>query len=734
MLTNINTNKNFTLTKNLKIFFILLAFAFTIFQVITILGLIDSSLIPNSSAAGDSLTHTVVGTYADKNANGTADIGDTVDYQFTITNSGTSNLTAVNPYKGICLPLQPKVILNAGASDSTTFKCSYSITAADITAGKVTNVSGAWSYNPVFAIIYSTDVTTITPLTVVKPIDKLSHTVVGTYNDKNGNGITDVGDTIDYVYTYKNEGTTDLTTVNLKVANCDPETPTAIKAGATATTNCSYFITAADITAGKATNKSTPWAFNPQALIIEGAEAITETPLTVVKPIDKLSHTVVGTYNDKNGNGITDVGDTIDYVYTYKNEGTTDLTTVNLKVANCDPETPTAIKAGATATTNCSYFITAADITAGKATNKSTPWAFNPQALIIEGAEAITETPLTVVKPIDKLSHTVVGTYNDKNGNGITDVGDTIDYQFTITNTGTTDLTAVNPVQGICLPLQPKVALKAGAKDSTTFNCSYLITSSDITAGKVTNTTKTWSYNPAFTIIYSDPIITVTPLTVKPNTTSNDFEVTKAGIYKDTNSNKKTDLGDKIEYTFTIKNTQKTDINTVLVFDSKCQPIGVIPSLAPSASDTSTFKCTYLITATDITNGKVENTAFSTALNSSFALLKSTSNTVVTNLTVTSTTTSGGNSTGGTSGGTGTDNNTNTPTPTTGTNAGTTTSNNSNANNNSSNTSSYSNSSNENTTIQGTARTGGQSNVFSLLGLILLIVTFNLFTVKKKNN
>jgi hypothetical protein len=635
--SNIDLPKNSKTTKTqiLKTSFVFLATAFVLLQVASFTTLI------NASAAVDTLTHTNTATFVDKNGNGLADIGDTVDYVITITNTGPQAITGVNPVKNICAMLQPKVDLAIGAT-STKYTCSYAITAADIAAGKVVSTSQAWAFSSatnLYAVIYSPEVITTTPLTAAS--DKLTQTLVGTFVDKNGNGTADAGDVVDYVFTITNSGTSDLTAINPEKASsigCAALQPkVALKAGAsTSVFTCSHVITAAEITAKEVVNTSNAWAYNPAFAIIRSADVTATTPLTPTPAVtDKLTQTVAGTFKDKNGNGLADVGDTIEYVYTITNSGTSDLTAVNPVTSSvCLPLQPkVALKAGAVDSTTftCSYAITAADITAGKVVNDTKAWAYNPVFAIIYSAGETTTTPLAGAA--DKLTQTVVGTYIDTNSNGKVDLGDKVDYAYTITNSGTSDLTAVNPVtSSVCYPIQPKVALKAGAVDSTTFTCSYAITAADVTAGEVTNVSKAWAYNPLFAIVYSAPDTTITPLTAIP--VVSDYDVVKEGTFVDTNNDGIGNAGDTIEYTFTIDNTSGDVIKSIKVTDDKCTVTGSLATLAMDATDSTTFKCKYTITAADVTATFVENTATSTALEATGATLNSTSNTVKTILPV----------------------------------------------------------------------------------------------------
>ncbi|HPM79398.1 MAG TPA: autotransporter-associated beta strand repeat-containing protein, partial [Candidatus Anammoximicrobium sp.] len=71
-----------------------------------------------------------------------------------------------------------------------------------------------------------------------------------------------------------------------------------------------------------------------------------------------------------------------------------------------------------------------------------------------------------------------VGTFQDENGNGDADQGETIRYAFTVSNTGNqtlTDVTLSDTVGGVMLSGDPLATLAVGAVDSTTFTGTYTI-------------------------------------------------------------------------------------------------------------------------------------------------------------------------------------------------------------------------------------------------------------------
>ncbi|MGC1427743.1 MAG: hypothetical protein WA822_04080, partial [Albidovulum sp.] len=85
----------------------------------------------------------------DLGANGVPDVGDTITYSFTVTNSGNqplTNVTVSDPL--VTVTGGPLASFAAGATDSTTFTAVYSLTAADLAAGQVVNSATADGFSP----------------------------------------------------------------------------------------------------------------------------------------------------------------------------------------------------------------------------------------------------------------------------------------------------------------------------------------------------------------------------------------------------------------------------------------------------------------------------------------------------------------------------------------------------------------------------------------------------------
>ncbi|NKQ40527.1 MAG: hypothetical protein HF962_03045, partial [Sulfurovum sp.] len=97
---------------------------------------------------------------------------------------------------------------------------------------------------------------------------------------------------------------------------------------------------------------------------------------------------------------------------------------------------------------------------------------------------------VTIDYPQDapSISLTKLGTFMDENGDGYADIGETIGYEFNITNTGDVVLTNVSVTDAnAVISGGPIVSLAIGQSDITTFTGVHTITEQDIIDGKVLN-------------------------------------------------------------------------------------------------------------------------------------------------------------------------------------------------------------------------------------------------------
>ena len=101
------------------------------------------------------------------------------------------------------------------------------------------------------------------------------------------------------------------------------------------------------------------------------------------------------------------------------------------------------------------------------------------------------------------------------------------------------------------------------------------------------------------------------PVTVTVNNCGLEFE--KTGTLVDVDGNGFTNVGDKITYTFTVRNIGEVTLTNVTIDDPKVTVIGgPLESLEPGESDSTTFSAEYIITQEDVDFGSFTNTATAT--------------------------------------------------------------------------------------------------------------------------
>ena len=161
----------------------------------------SNSLNITVAPAAPAVTLTKTGALND-GGDGQANVGDTITYSFTVTNSGNitlTNVTITDPK--VTVVGGPIASLAPGAVDTTTFTAVYTARATAASGGTVTANGSA-----------------TTPL--VGGAGALALTKSGTLND-GGDGIADVGDTITYSFHVTNTGPVTLTNVSVSDPKLD---------------------------------------------------------------------------------------------------------------------------------------------------------------------------------------------------------------------------------------------------------------------------------------------------------------------------------------------------------------------------------------------------------------------------------------------------------------------------------------------------------------------------------
>ncbi|WP_150546821.1 DUF7507 domain-containing protein, partial [Mesonia oceanica] len=143
------------------------------------------------------------------------------------------------------------------------------------------------------------------------------------------------------------------------------------------------------------------------------------------------------------------------------------------------------------------YTITQSDVDNGNVSNQATAIGNytdgngNPQTTQDLSSSSSTTQDDTTVTPFGQnpgIALIKTSIFNDENGDGFAQVGETIDYAFEVENTGDvtlTNVTVTDPL--VSVSGGPLASFAPGAVDNTTFTATYTITQADVDNGSVSN-------------------------------------------------------------------------------------------------------------------------------------------------------------------------------------------------------------------------------------------------------
>ncbi|WP_124020460.1 DUF7507 domain-containing protein, partial [Flavobacterium tructae] len=483
----------------------------------------------------------------------------------------------------------------------------------------------------------------------------------GVYVDANADGIVNAGDRIDYTFTVTNTGNVTLVPVTITDANAVVSGSLASLApGATDSSSFTavHTITLADMNNGQvdnvATVTGTPPTGSPVTAKSTDPSPICSTcppkdpaacPSCTVVPLTsspKVTVSKKGVYVDANADGIVNAGDRIDYTFTVTNTGNVTLAPVTISDANAVVSGSLASLApGATDSSSFTavHTITLADMNNGQvdnvATVTGTPPTGSPVTAKSTDPSPICSTcppkdpaacPSCTVVPLTsspKVTVSKKGVYVDANADGIVNAGDRIDYTFTVRNTGNVTLAPVTISDANAVVSGSLASLAPGATDSSSFTAVHTITLADMNNGQVDNVATVTGTPPTGSPVTAkstdpSPICSTCPpkdpaacpsCTVVPLTSSPKVTVSKKGVYVDANADGIVNAGDRIDYTFTVRNTGNVTLAPVTISDANAVVSGSLASLAPGATDSSSFTAVHTITLADMNNGQVDNVA-----------------------------------------------------------------------------------------------------------------------------
>ncbi|WP_159618185.1 DUF7507 domain-containing protein [Ruania rhizosphaerae] len=329
---------------------------------------------------------------------------------------------------------------------------------------------------------------------------------------------------------------------------------------------------------------------------------------------------------DKTGPAALVPGGTIEYTITVTNHGPgnssgfTVSDTIPDMLLNPDTDEPNCTVAEGTFT--CIGGRTEADTSVDFTISAEVPDDLDPQTLVENTAtvsaneedpdeENNTSTSGGAVPEVQLEKE--VASIEDANGNGLTDAGDLVHYNFTVTNTGLVDLSDIAIEDPLLSEPATCPVTELTAGDETVCTATYTLTQDDVDASWVANTATASGV----------PTGAEEPITSEPSTTGVEIPAVPALTITKTADPATVDsyvVDQEITYTFLVTNTGNVTQTWVEVVEGEFTgsgelgpltcPDGAGESLAPGDS----FECTalYTLTQEDIEAGSVENSATAT--------------------------------------------------------------------------------------------------------------------------
>ncbi|MCV0377796.1 hypothetical protein [Nitratireductor sp.] len=585
-------------------------------------------------------------THVDTDNDGLLDAGERLNYAFSIKNTGNvtlSNVTVTDTRA--TLTGGPIATLAPGVTDATTITGYYDVTQADIDSGSVDNLASMSAKDP-----------------KGNPVEKQSRPPGGTAGDSTSfkatastglsvlkTSVLNSNGTISYTFKVENTGNVTLTDVAL-TDNHAAVTGSPIATLAPGPTNAvtltgTYTVSQADIDAGHVDNLASATGKDPGDADVTaqshptggtaGTATRTDIPQTASSDFIKTV-----THVDTDNDGLLDVNERLNYTFSIKNTGNVTLSNVTVTDTRATlTGGPIATLApGVTdATTITGYYdVTQADIDSGSVDNLASMSAKDPKGNPVEKqsrppggtAGGSTEFEAEARGALDIVK---VAVLNDVNDNGYADKNETIDYRFTVTNTGNVTLSEIVVEDSKAeITGSPIVSLAPGDSD-TSVTGSYTIRQADIDAGSFENVATATGKDPHGETVTAQSRpedgnpgeATVIRFKLTPL-----IELDLVGVWIDTDKSGFPDPTEPVKYTFTVRNTGNETVENITIntFDVAAVSVrkssgllrlralvpvsgGTLPSLAPGDKDSSTFSASYLLTQSDIDAGKLIATA-----------------------------------------------------------------------------------------------------------------------------
>jgi uncharacterized repeat protein (TIGR01451 family) len=535
--------------------------------------------------------------------------GNDISYQYAISNTGGDTLTNVTLNDNLIADGETIVCpapygdgvdgapFSLPAGDTETCTGTYSVSQADVDNGSVTNTATVSGTNSSSETVNSAPSSVTVDASNATSGLSLVKTGTTTYTD---NGYGAAGDVVSYSYAVQNTGTTTVTALSVADNMVNGEggsvscPVTTLAPGQSTTCTASYTVTQADVDAGALTNQATASgtasflgavASNQSSVTLSASDATSSLSLSIDPPVYGKA------------------GDVVPWTYTVTNTGTTTVNGIavadNLVNGEGGSISCNSTTLAPTDSTTCTgnYTVTQADVDAGSITDTATASGTSEQGSVSSSQESDTVYASDATSSLELTKTSLTPSFAA--------AGDVITWQYVVQNTGSTTVTGITvddpTASGIsCTPNNEPFSLAPNASETCTG--TYTVTQADVDAGFVTDSATASGTSEQGTVNSNQ-----SSATVMAGAATSSLNLTKTAETPGFAA-----AGDVITWQYVVQNTGTTTEDGVTVSDPTASGISCTPdnepfTLAPAASETCTG--TYTVTATDVQNGSVTDSA-----------------------------------------------------------------------------------------------------------------------------
>jgi len=346
--------------------------------------------------------------------------------------------------------------------------CNYTVTLADIESGADITNEATLTATPAGGTL--PPATAQESVDVADPASSLSMVKTALSADFGA-----VGDVVDYEYVVTNTGNVSVSAVSV---SDDKIASVSCPAGALAPTEsvtctASYTVVQADLDAGFVTNNAQATA----APVLGTAPTAPASETVDANQLPELTLAKTATDSD-----FSQIGDTIGYEYLVTNTGNVEISNISVsddKIASVSCPAG-ALAPGEFLTCTASYSVTQADLDAGQVVNNASA-AGTPAGGTL--------APAGAQETVGGTQSPALGLVKNALDTSYAAIGDMLDYEYVVTNTGNVTLTQPVTVvddkiavpQIVSCPSLPAGGLMVGA--SLTCSATYSVTQADLDAG-----------------------------------------------------------------------------------------------------------------------------------------------------------------------------------------------------------------------------------------------------------